>query len=67
MSFWRLLKLMAKSILVRVPGDETDGDELEFIEPATIEIQAEGEYKTFNNVKKIRIRKSKKCLKVITN
>ena len=66
-NFWLLSVLMLKSILVRVPGDETEGDVLEFIEPGTVSIQAEGEYKTFEQVKKIEVRKSKKCLKVITN
>lgn len=65
-NFWRLLKLMIKSMFKRVPGDETRGDVLEFVKLATIEIQAEGEYKTFSNVNKIEVRKSKKCLKVIT-
>lgn len=66
-NFWRLIKLMTKSIFVRVPGEETNGDVLEFVQPGIVEIQAEGEYKTFENVKKIEIRKSKKCLKTVTN
>ena len=65
-NFWRLIKLMSKSILFHIPGSETKGDILEFIEPATVELQAEGEYKTLENIKKIEIRKSKKCLKVIS-
>ena len=65
-NFWHLFKLMAKSILSHIPGTITEGDILEFLEPSSIEIQAEGEYKTFDNVKKIEIRKSEKCLKVIT-
>ena len=64
-SFSRLFVLMIKSILVRTPGRETEGDVLEFLNPATVELQAEGEYKIFENIKKIEIRKSKKCLKVI--
>ena len=66
-NFWRLFKLMFKSILFRIPGSETKGDVLEFLAPATVELQAEGEYKTLENIKKIVIRKSKKCLKVIKN
>lgn len=65
-NFWRLFKLMFKSIFFRIPGSETKGDILEFFEPATVELQAEGEYKTLESVKTIEIRKSKKCLKVIT-
>ncbi len=64
-NFWRLFKLMAKSIFHRVPGTETTGDTLEFIKPATVAIQAEGEYHTFKNVKTIEIKKGDKCLKVI--
>ena len=66
-SFLRLFVLMAKSILVRVPGHETNGDVLEFVEPATVSLQAEGEYQTFENIKKIEVKKGKKCLKVIEN
>ena len=66
-SFWRLSKLMIRSIFIGVPGEKTENDVLELIKPGTITIQAEGEYKTFEQVKKIEIRKSKKCLKVITN
>ena len=66
-NFWRLLKLMTKSIFHRIPGSETTGDILEFTEPTTIELQAEGEYHTFKNIHKIEIRKGIKCLKVIQN
>ena len=65
-NFWRLSKLMFRSIFFKVPSSETEGDCLEFLEPATVEFQAEGEYKTLTNIKKIEIRKGKKCLKVIT-
>lgn len=64
-SFWRLFILMAKSILVRTPGTETTGDKLEFIDPATVEIQAEGEYQVFKNIKTIEVEKDGACLKVI--
>ena len=64
-SFWRLLKLMSKSILVRVPGKETTGDVLEFVQPGRVEIQAEGESRVFEGVSKIEIRKAGKWLKVI--
>lgn len=66
-NFWNLFVLMAKSILVRVPGKMITGDKIEFVNPATFEIQAEGEYKIFENVSEIEIRKAEKCLKVITN
>jgi len=64
-NFWRLSKLMTISILARTPGYETEGDILEFINPATVELQAEGEYRIFKNVKKIELKKASKPLKVI--
>ena len=65
-SFPRLFVLMARSILFRTPGDNTKGDKLEFKNPATVELQAEGEYQIFENIKTIEVRKGEKCLKVIT-
>ena len=66
-NFCRLSKLMAKSIFIRTPGYETEGDILEFVNPATVELQAEGEYQVFRNVKIIEIKKASKFLKVIEN
>lgn len=66
-SFWQLFKIMYKSILVRIPGEETTGDILEFVQPATVELQAEGEHRVFRNIRTIKIKKGEKCLKVITN
>ena len=64
-NFWRLFKLMAKSILVRTPGIETKGDILEFTKPSTVSLQAEGEYQTFENIKTIEVKKTNKYIKVI--
>lgn len=63
--FRKLFVLMVKSILHRVPGKETDGDMIEFLEPSTVELQAEGEYKKFEGVKTIEIKKVEKPLNVI--
>ena len=63
----RLIKLMFESVISRIPGSATDGDILEFVNPSTVALQAEGEGKVFENIKIIEIRKSKKCLKVIEN
>ena len=63
----RLIKLMFESVISRIPGSATDGDTLEFVNPSTVALQAEGEGKVFENIKIIEIRKSKKCLKVIEN
>ncbi|MBR3248657.1 hypothetical protein IKF89_01335 [Candidatus Saccharibacteria bacterium] len=64
-SFWRLFDLMVKSIFVRTPGEETKGDVLEFVKSGRVEVQAEGESQVFEGMKKIEVRKAKKCLKVI--
>lgn len=66
-NLWRLIKLMTKSVFHRIPGSDTTGDVLEFIQPATVTLQAEGEHHTFNNIHKIEIKKGKQCLKVIQN
>lgn len=63
--FWRLVKFMIGGMVYHVRGDEATDDILEFMRPAKVEIQAEGEYRVFENVKKIEIKKSDKYLKVI--
>ncbi len=64
-NLWRLTKLMTAAIFFRTPGKPTTGDILEFIKPATVELQAEGEYKVFKDIKKIEIKKGNKFIKVI--
>ncbi|MBR3386096.1 acylglycerol kinase family protein [Candidatus Saccharibacteria bacterium] len=65
-SFPRLCALMFKAIFFRTPGTETTRDLLEFTHPATIELQAEGEYQVFKDVKTIEIIKpTDKSIKVI--
>ncbi|MBQ6375331.1 hypothetical protein IJJ37_00100 [Candidatus Saccharibacteria bacterium] len=64
-SFPRLLKLMVQSMLVRTPGTETRGDVIEFVCPATVELQAEGEYQVFREVRRIEVKKSGEYIKVI--
>ncbi|MBR2998635.1 hypothetical protein IKF34_02605 [Candidatus Saccharibacteria bacterium] len=64
-SFPRLFRFMATSILYKVPATDTKGDTIEFLKPATIAIQTEGEQKIFRSVTKIEIRKSENPLKVI--
>ena len=64
-NLWRLIKLMTKSIFIRTPGKPTTGDVLEFTHPATVELQAEGEYKIFKDIATIEIKKGDKFIKVI--
>ena len=66
-SFYRLAKLMLRSIFSRIPGERTSADRLEFKTPSTVTLQAEGEYQVFKDVKTIEIKKGAKCLKVIHN
>lgn len=64
-NFWRLSKLITKSIFFRIANTETAYDKIEFLKPATIELQAEGEYQAFKDIKKIEIKKGDKFIKVI--
>ncbi|MBQ2695596.1 acylglycerol kinase family protein [Candidatus Saccharibacteria bacterium] len=64
-NFWRLCRLMIKSILVRTPGAETTGDVLEFVKPATVELQAEGEYQVFKEIKKIEVKKAERFIRIV--
>lgn len=64
-SFWRLAWFMARSILIRVPGSATQGDVLGFVRPATVMVQAEGEYKKFSDVDKIEVRKAVRAVRVV--
>ena len=66
-SFFRLARLMTRSIVNRIPGTSTAGDTLEFTHPADVTLQAEGESIRFQNIKQIIIKKGEKCLKVIEN
>ena len=61
---FRLFSFMTKSIFRHVPGQKTEQDTIEFATPSTITIQAEGEYKTFKNIRTIKIQKSSKKLKI---
>lgn len=64
-NFFGITKMMLQSIFHHFPGCTTTGDIIEFLNPATIELQAEGEYKVFKRIQKIEVRKGTKCLKVI--
>ncbi len=63
--FWNLFKFMWKSVFAKVPVAETKEDRLEFVQPASMEIQAEGEYQRLNNVNQIVVRKAKTGFKVV--
>lgn len=62
---WRLFCFMMKSMFSQVPSNETKGDLIEFVRPATVELQAEGEPEIFKDIRKIEVRKAKQYLNVI--
>ncbi|MBR3115871.1 acylglycerol kinase family protein [Candidatus Saccharibacteria bacterium] len=66
-SFPRLMNLMLHSIFSRVPGSATSGDILEFENPSSVMLQAEGESIKLKDAHRIEIKKGTKCLKVIEN
>ena len=54
----KLLVFMAKAMTTGVGGEKSNIDILEFELPSDIEIQVEGEYRRFNKISKIEIKKS---------
>lgn len=56
--FFKLIRMMMKSMFKRVPGMESDYDRLVFEKPAKVMLQAEGEYKMLENVETIEVRKA---------
>lgn len=66
-SFWRLFRLMTIAIVDRTPGVDTTSDTLEFFQPATVEVQAEGESKIFENIRQIEITKTDQYFLALTS
>lgn len=63
--FFRLVWFMIRSILYRLPGEETDeAAKVTFDSPATIEIQAEGEYEKLE-MSELVVKKSTKAINVV--
>lgn len=60
--FFRLCSMMLRSIFHRIPGTESDYDQLVFKKPAKIMFQAEGEYKKIDGVELVEVRKASKPL-----
>ena len=63
--FWHLFAMMMRSFFHRVPGVESDYDELIFEKPGRMMFQAEGEYKMISGVERVEIHKSQEPLLVI--
>lgn len=63
--FHSLAPFMLRSILHRAPGYLSESDTLAFSEPASVEIQAEGEYCKMSGIKTIKISKTEQPLHVI--
>ena len=64
-SFWRVGWMMLTSIFRRVPGETTRGDRLDFVEPSSVVIQAEGEYEELTGVERIEVRKARRGMRVV--
>lgn len=62
--FWKMVGFGLKSVFSRVPLAETRRDVIEFLKPAEVEIQAEGEYQRLAGVEKIEVKKGEK-MKVV--
>jgi hypothetical protein len=56
--FFKLIRMMMKSMFKQVPGMESDYDRLVFDKPVKVMLQAEGEYKMLENVETIEVRKA---------
>lgn len=64
-SFWRLAKFMLRSMREGIPGEETEGDVLEFAQPSKIEVHAEGEFEMLEKVERLEVNKADRAIKVI--
>lgn len=63
--FWRMVMFGLRSIFRKMPLREVKRDKLEFNGPSTVEIQAEGEYRKLEGVKKIEVGKAQEALTVV--
>lgn len=60
-----LFRFMATAILHHIPGSSASSDRLAFSRPASVELQAEGDYQVFDSVTSITIAKSPRPIRVI--
>jgi hypothetical protein len=61
-----LLGVMIPSVAWQIPGRASRGDVLKFPQPATVEVQAEGEYFTLRDLHVLEVRKSARAINMIT-
>lgn len=64
-SFPKLVGLMSKSVLSKVPTVEATDDVIEMAELGEIEVQVEGEYRRLKGVSRIEVRKAKSWIEVV--
>ena len=64
--FRKLVPMMMKSVVKRVPGTESDYDCIVFPKPTKVMIQAEGEYKMISGVRTVEISKVGKPILVVS-
>lgn len=65
---WRgLIGIMVPSVIWQIPGHSTKRDLLEFESQVDLEVQAEGEYFTLQQVSTLEVRKPTRTVNIITN
>lgn len=62
---FNLFLFMTKGIIHKVSGKETKKDVLEFLDPAEVEIHAEGEYEKLEGVKRIDVKKAERAVLIV--
>lgn len=63
--FWKMVGFGLRSVIFGLRLNEASVDKIEFSQPSTVEIQAEGEYQRLEGVSKIEVRKAKRGMKVV--
>ena len=63
--FWKMVGFGLRSVIFGLRLNEASVDKIEFSQPSTVEIQAEGEYQWLEGVSKIEVRKAKRGMKVV--
>lgn len=63
--WWKTVWFMGRAVVWRTPGKVSEGDRLEFINPAGVSVQGEGEVTKFVDVNNIEVGKANKMIRVV--
>jgi diacylglycerol kinase family enzyme len=63
---WGLFSVMSRSVLWQIPGDSHKKVLVEFEKPEAMEIQGEGEFRRFETVSRIEVRKAGRSIRIVT-